>query len=615
VQAKIHPRHPDEEKAMTTFKQLFRSVLQKFARSQPRPRRFQARLSLEGLETRLVPASVLVVPISQLEDASHFHTLAAGIAAAGVGGVVTIEPGVSPDPRSPVLVDQEGITIQGDPNVPASALPSYQLSVQANAVNIGNLELDSLVVGADASGGNVSETNVHNCVITTLQAFDFESTYTDNVITGSATFKQINAQGGGVAIQDNTFSGPGQTLQGANMDQVLLDLEGCSGAIVSQNTFFEPDGQVIQVHNCHSFQVGRLSIPTTIVDNTISTPGSQFSTAIVVIQDGNGVSNVKIQNNEFDTATGLLMEVSTGDDAHFRAYVEGNDFHNDPVVGVAVIGDSASAGTIDMGGGTLGSLGGNNFRGFAPPVDQFKAAIEIVNAPNEVVAARNNIFSAGVDPADVVFSGPGGGGSADVSNPLSSQRASIQALYNEVLGRTGSLAELDGWVSVLNTQGQSVVVNDILRSQESLGRIVDGFYIRFLGRQSDAGGRAGWISFLQHGGTEEHLETLFVTSPEYLSHINTDFVQSLYINILGRTGDANELAGWNNQIQKLGLAGIANGFTGSVENRTDTLDSYFQTFLHRAPTTTETNTFVNSSADLLSMEGAVLSLPEYFSNG
>jgi hypothetical protein len=46
---------------------------------------------------------------------------------------------------------------------------------------------------------------------------------------------------------------------------------------------------------------------------------------------------------------------------------------------------------------------------------------------------------------------------------------------------------------------------------------------------------------LQHGGTEEQLETAFLTSPEYLSHINTDFVQSLYLNILGRTGSASEL--------------------------------------------------------------------------
>jgi hypothetical protein len=602
---------PKEEKAMNMFKNLFRSAPRRASKSRILPNRLRARLLLEGLETRLVPANVLVVPISQTIDVSHFHTLAAAIAAAGADGVVTIEPGASPDPGSAVLVNQEGITIQGDPNVPPTTLPTYQLSVQASQVDLGNLSLSSLVVGVDTFGGNVTGTNVHNCSIVTLRAFDLESTYTENLITGSATFKQN--QGGGVAIQDNTFSGAGQTLA-MSLDQVLLDLDGCAGAVVSQNTFFAGSQEVIEVHNSHSLQVGHLSIPTTIADNIISTPGSPFSIGIEVLQDGTGVSNVKILNNQLDTNTGMQMVVATGDDAHFRAYVEGNDFHND-AVGLSVVADGASAGTIDLGGGALGSHGGNNFRGMALPIGQDKAAIEVTNAPSEVVVAQENIFSDGVTPSDLIFSGGGGGGSANVSNPLSSARASVQALYNEVLGRTGSLSELDGWVSVLNTQGQAVVVNDILRSPESLGRIVDAVYLRFLGRQSDASGRTSWVSFLQNNGTEEQLENAFLTSPEYLSHINTDFVQSLYINILGRTGSASELAGWNNIIQQLGFGGIANGFTGSAENRSITLDTYFQTFLHRAPTTTESNTFVNSSADLLSMEGLVLSLPEYFTNG
>ncbi len=603
---------PKEEKAVNVFKNLFRSVPCRSSKRRKLPSRLQTRLSLEGLETRLVPANVLVVPISQTIDGSHFHTLAAAIAAAGANGVVTVEPGASPDPgQTAVLVNQTGITIQGDPSVPPTTLPAYQLSVQASQVDIGNLSLSSLVVGVDTFGGNVTGTNVHNCSIVTLQAFDLESTYTENLITGSATFKQN--QGGGVAIQDNTFSGAGQTLA-MSLDQVLLDLDGCAGAVVSQNTFFAGSQEVIEAHNSHSLQVGRLSIPTTIADNIISTPGSPFSIGIEVLQDGTGVSNVKILNNQFDTNTGVQMVTDTGDDAHFRADVEGNDFHND-AVGVSVVGDGAHAGTIDLGGGALGSQGGNNFRGFTPPIGQDKAAIEVTNAPSEVVVAQKNIFSNGVTPSDLVFSGGGGGGSADVSNPLSSSRASVQALYNEVLGRTGSLAELDGWVSILNTQGQAVVANDILRSPESLGRIVDTFYLRFLGRQSDASGRASWVSFLQHNGTEEQLENAFLTSPEYISHINTDFVQSLYINILGRTGAPSELAGWNNLIQQLGLVGIVNGFTGSTENRSITLDTYFQTFLHRAPTTTELNNLVSSSADLLSLEETVLSLPEYFANG
>src|SRR5262249_19178418 len=139
-----------------------------------------------------------------------------------------------------------------------------------------------------------------------------------------------------------------------------------------------------------------------------------------------------------------------------------------------------------------------------------------------------------------------------VNPSLDAGRAFVQALYDEVLGRTGTLAELDPWVSLLNNQGQAAVATAILHSNEALGRIVDRFYLRFLGRVSDAGGRAGWIGFLQHGGTEEQVESLFLSSPEYISHINVDYVQSLYLNILGRPGSSGELAAWNTNIQNLG---------------------------------------------------------------
>jgi hypothetical protein len=227
-------------------------------------------------------------------------------------------------------------------------------------------------------------------------------------------------------------------------------------------------------------------------------------------------------------------------------------------------------------------------------------------------SAQQNLFAPGVDPISVVINN---GGVVDVSNPLSPGRAFVQALYNEVLGRTGQLAELDGWVGLLNSQGQQAVVNGILRSSEALGRIVDAYYLRFLGRASDPSGRAGWIGFLQSGNTEEQLETLFLTSPEYISHINTDYVQSLYINILGRTGNSAELASWNSNIQSLGLRGIANGFVTSPENRLNTVRGYFQTFLHRTPADGELAPLIGLPLDLLSLEGLVLSSSEYLSNG
>jgi nitrite reductase/ring-hydroxylating ferredoxin subunit len=132
----------------------------------------------------------------------------------------------------------------------------------------------------------------------------------------------------------------------------------------------------------------------------------------------------------------------------------------------------------------------------------------------------------------------------------------------------------------------------------------------------DPDGRAGWISFLRNGGTLEALETDSLVAPEYINHINThintDYVQSLYISILGRTGSSDELALWNNSIQELGLAGISNGFTNSTENRINAVRTYFEAYLHRTPSDSEVISVASVPGDLLSLEILVLSSPEFF---
>ena len=85
---------------MHWLRHLYRST-QRQSPSIPRPRS-RVPLCLEGLETRLAPASVFVVPLSQQSDSTHLHELVAAVNAAGPSGVVTIEPGASPDPVQPV---------------------------------------------------------------------------------------------------------------------------------------------------------------------------------------------------------------------------------------------------------------------------------------------------------------------------------------------------------------------------------------------------------------------------------------------------------------------------------------------------------------------------------
>src|SRR5262249_51842352 len=196
----------------------------------------------------------------------------------------------------------------------------------------------------------------------------------------------------------------------------------------------------------------------------------------------------------------------------YRILVQGNDFHN-TAVGVLITGQAISA-FIDLGGGLHGSLGGNDFRGFTAS----RPAIDDEVGGANLISARQNIFSSGLLPASVVVASSGD--TLDVAEPLSDERAFVQTLYNQTLGRSGTLPELDPWVSLLGTQGQAAVVNGIAKSAEALGRVVDQLYLRFLGRESDASGRSGWIGFLQGGGKLEAGGSLVFTLREYIRSLN-----------------------------------------------------------------------------------------------
>jgi hypothetical protein len=545
---------------------------------------------------------VFLVPASQLSDATHLHTLSDAITAAGTGGMVTIEAGTSTDFSliPPPVITQNGLTIRGDPSLPAAILTRYDLEVKAIGVTLANLNLRSIVIDTEGS-----LTVVRNCLVGEIQESGNHDTFSQNVVTGVSLFLTGCHSD---LIANNIFSSAGGRI---------LSLDFATDIRVTQNRLF--GGNINGNTGIAVDNSGTSDQPIIIDGNTISllpgSPGIQ-NIGINVLQNNNGlfVSFVEIRNNVITTSgtgTGLFLRASIGDVDHFNALVEGNDFHGN-AVGVACTGDGTFNGNVDMGGGTLSSLGGNDFRGFAAPANISHAAITFANTTLGNAVAAHNIFASGVSPPSLVVGGTG----ILVDQSLNNGRAFVQTLYNELLGRTGTLAELDPWVNLLNTQGQEAVANGIGKSPEALGRVVDQLYLRFLGRQSDAGGRNGWISFLTGGGTLEAVEQLFLTSPEYVSHISTDYVQSLYLNILGRPGSPDELAVWNNNIQNVGgLPGIARAFVASPENRLNSLRLDFQTFLHRTPANAEILPLANSSRDLLALERMVLSSPEFFANG
>jgi hypothetical protein len=206
---------------------------------------------------------------------------------------------------------------------------------------------------------------------------------------------------------------------------------------------------------------------------------------------------------------------------------------------------------------------------------------------------------------------------------LTPQQRFVESLYLDFLHRTGDLSgqsDAGGWVTAVG-QGMpaATVANAIARSPEALGVAVDGLYQRFLGRSADPAGRAGFVSYLQNGGTLEGATQLMLASPEYHSHFSSDsaFVQSLYQNVLQRTGSTPEAGGWVALLPQMGRAGVANAFLSSQEYRTvEVIDDYTK-LLDRTkpPAAAEVNAWVGTGLDILSIDAFFAGSPEYQMNG
>jgi hypothetical protein len=558
-------------------------------------------------------ATIFVVPLSQPVDVTHRHTLADAMPFAGSTGTVIIMPGATADP-GPVNVSISNLTIKGDANAPGSILPKYDLNISGLNTTLMNLNLGS--VTTTASGVTVTRSYMVNFTETGAATGVGNNTITQNVISGkldlqgnSGLFQQTSD-----LVQRNTFT---------SLSPIIVQLTNSTGTQILDNIIYgSASGQV-------GIQVRSNSDNVLIANNTIHLNGPGTPFALVLINTGGAAGNIvgaKVLNNVLDAGsagTGLYCNVF-GTGAFFAAQIEGNDFNGNKVgVDINGINNSATgAGKIDIGGGTNAfgtSKGGNNFRNFNGQAGQF--AINLHNTDAGITtSAKNNTFKVGVAAGTVVRDGANGGGtgSIDVSAVLNTDRAFIQNLYTKFLGRTGNPvggSELDGWVAQLGTLGRAGVSHNILYSSESLNRIVDGFYVTYLGRASGADERVFWVNTIAGGGNIDSVEAGFISSPEFLAHSNTDYVQALYINILGRTGGPSELAGWYQQLPQLGLQGVAAAFTNSKEHREKTVTKYFENYLHRSPVGNEAVNFAAAQGDLLSLLGVMLANDEFYNKG
>jgi hypothetical protein len=107
---------------------------------------------------------------------------------------------------------------------------------------------------------------------------------------------------------------------------------------------------------------------------------------------------------------------------------------------------------------------------------------------------------------------------------------------------------------------------------------VDHFYQAFLDRTADAAGRAAWVNYLEHGGTEEGLTVAFLSSAEYQAKVpdNAAFVRSLYERLLFRGASDAEVTSWGNALNAgASRADVVREFLHSQEASQGAVDAVF----------------------------------------
>jgi hypothetical protein len=178
----------------------------------------------------------------------------------------------------------------------------------------------------------------------------------------------------------------------------------------------------------------------------------------------------------------------------------------------------------------------------------------------------------------------------------------VTLLYSNYFGRYPTQTEIDQQTSVLNAgQSRGTMAANFFNSLEFQqgGRFVAGLYVGLLFRDPEF---QGWLfqrNALSVGVvTQDQLVANFLNSPEYIlrnpNQTNQQFVEMLYLQVLGRAGSPSEVAAHTGRLDSGALTRVqtARNFLNSDEFRirqASRLSAYllYATLLQRDPSSTE----------------------------
>ncbi len=282
-------------------------------------------------------------------------------------------------------------------------------------------------------------------------------------------------------------------------------------------------------------------------------------------------------------------------------------FGSTPATSVTFVDDSHLTVVVPSGTGTVNV--------------QVQSGVTETDPNNPADNVNNPIFGYGISAISAADEFTIGGPAV-----LGADQLFVQELYQDVLGRTGSLAELNGWVAYLNQTGHSLlaVTTGIEQSGEARMRLVKSWYVADLGRSASDAEAQGWVTMLANGASEDQVQAQIIESAEFAARANalqgtadpnTNFIRELYVLLLDRTPAASEVDGWLPTLATVGNAGLAQIFLETAERRTLVVAADYSTLLHRVGATSEVAGWVSTTYSLQNIRYLFESSNEFYLDG
>jgi hypothetical protein len=168
---------------------------------------------------------------------------------------------------------------------------------------------------------------------------------------------------------------------------------------------------------------------------------------------------------------------------------------------------------------------------------------------------------------------------------MAADDAVINAIYEDLLHRPADALAF----STFSGQSATTIATAVLGSSEFRQVQVDDIYEAYLHRAADSGAQV-FVQALSLGASIETIKADILGSQEYFNRAggtNTAFVEQLYRDVLHRGIGSTELGIVVGELGGITRTQLATQVLTSTEGYTNLIDGYYETFLGRAPGSTE----------------------------